>query len=54
MKNCTAALARHLNSDNEFICCDLFTLKLADNTVYRTAEFDKDVSFNNSVAFTMR
>lgn len=49
MKNCTLDLAQHLNADNEFICCDLYTLKLNNGSIYRTAEFDKDVSFNGKL-----
>lgn len=49
MKNCTLDLAQHLNTDAEFICCDLFTLKLANGSVYRTAEFDEDISFNGKL-----
>lgn len=49
MKSCTLDLAQHLNTDNEFVCCDLFTLKLANNSIYRTAEFDKDISFNGKL-----
>lgn len=46
MKNCTLDLAQHLNTDNEFICCDLYTLTLNDGSVYRLADFDRDVAFN--------
>lgn len=45
MKNCTLDLARQLNEENEFICCDLFTLTLPNGNVNRMADFDKDVSF---------
>lgn len=46
MKGCTLDLAEHLNSDNEFICCDLFTLTLNNGSVYRLADFDLDISYN--------
>lgn len=46
MKNCTLDLAQHLNADNEFICCDLFTLTLSSGSVYHIADFDKDISYN--------
>ena len=46
MKNCTADLARQLNEENEFICCDLFALTLPNGSVNRVADFDKDISFN--------
>lgn len=43
MKDCNQDLARHLNEDDEFICCDLFTLTLSDGSIYRIADSDKDV-----------
>lgn len=45
MKNCTLDLARQLNEENEFICCDLFTLTLPNGSVNRVADFDKDINF---------
>lgn len=45
MKNCTLDLARQLNEENEFICCDLFSLTLPNGSVNRVADFDKDISF---------
>lgn len=45
MKNCTLDLARQLNEETEFICCDLFTLTLPNGSVNRAADFDKDISF---------
>lgn len=49
MKNCTSDLAQHLNVDNEFICCDLFTLTLNDGSIYRLADFDSSITFNEKV-----
>lgn len=49
MKDCTQELAMHLNQDDEFICCDLFTLTLNDNSVYRIAVADKDIVFNGKL-----
>lgn len=46
MKNCTLTLAEHLNSDREFICCDLYTLTLNNGSVYRIADFDTAVTWN--------
>lgn len=46
MKKCTLDLAESLNNDDEFICCDLFTLTLNDGSVYNIADFDKDIVFN--------
>lgn len=46
MKDCTQALAEKLNSESEFICCDLYKLRLQNGTTYYIADFDKDVAFN--------
>lgn len=46
MKECTQSLAEKLNTDSEFVCCDLFTLRLSDGTVYNIANFDKDITVN--------
>lgn len=46
MKDCALDLAQHLNSDAEFICCDLFTLTLNSGSIYRLADFDADILYN--------
>lgn len=48
MKTCTLDLAERLNTDDEFLCCDVYKLMLVNGSVYYIADFDEDVVFNGT------
>lgn len=47
MKTVSAALATHLNTEKNFLSCDLFELVLASGNVYRYADTDCDVTWDS-------
>lgn len=47
MKTVSTALANHLNTEKNFVSCDLFELVLADGTTYYYADTDCDVTYNS-------
>ena len=49
MKTVSQALATHLNTEKNFLSCDLFELELANGNVYRYADTDCDVTWDNRV-----
>ena len=49
MKTVSQALATHLNTEKNFISCDLFELVLANGNEYRYADTDCDISWDGKV-----
>jgi hypothetical protein len=47
MKTVEAALQTYLNTEKNFISCDLFELILANGNTYRYADTDCDIIYNN-------
>jgi hypothetical protein len=51
MKTVSAALATHLNTEKNFLSCDLFELVLASGNVYRYADTDCDVTWDSKTYY---
>ena len=49
MKDVTADLATHLNTEKTFLSCDLFELVLANGNTYRYADTDCDIVIGNLI-----
>lgn len=49
MKEVTAELATHLNTEKAFLSCDLFELVLANGNTYRYTDADCDVVLGNLI-----
>ena len=49
MKTVEPALQNYLNTEKNFISCDLFELVLANGNTYYYADSDCDISYNNHV-----
>ena len=49
MKTVTTALQNHLNTEKNFISCDLFELVLANGNTYYYADTDCDIIYNSHV-----
>ena len=49
MKEVTAELATHLNTEKTFLSCDLFELVLANGNTYRYTDADCDVVLGNLI-----
>lgn len=45
MKNVTTALSNHLNTEKNFVSCDLFEIKLANGNTYYYCNTDMDVTY---------
>ena len=48
MKSVTDALANYLNSKNEMVACDLYTLTLYSGTTYYYTDADHDITWNGN------
>ena len=54
MKTVSAALTTHLNTEKNFLSCDLIELVLANGNVYRYADTDCDVTWDSKVYYHNR
>ena len=54
MKTVSAALTTHLNTEKNFLSCDLIELVLANDNVYRYADTDCDVTWDSKVYYHNR
>ena len=49
MKTVTQALETYLNTEKNFTSCDLFELELANGNIYRYADTDCDITWDNKL-----
>ena len=49
MKTVNQALQNYLNTEKNFISCDLFELELASGNIYYYADTDCDITYNNHI-----